>query len=698
MNGTVVICVRVTENSISSDRSGKGEGAGSLGPGGLERHWGLFAEQARKDARFWVFAFGTFTVLRWLMLVIFSEMFGPAVDVWEILKCLYAGARFDAAVATFWVLPCLLGSVLAAATFRRSLAEKTRFAIVVLFIVASAFLGVVSIGFFAEYKDHFNHWVFGLIFDDMKAVLRTLWKDYPLIPAVVGILAVAAGMLLLWRRLFEKAWLVPGKVVVRLASWPVRILALLCLVGLVIIGARGSAGRRPVQLKDAAITKDRVLNKLVLNPYSALRYAVSQQLEVMRGKDLRVLWPGGDIIEAVKVAFPLVAEGSDLDAFLARVAQGPPATPAKHVFLVVMESYDAWPLMDRHRSLQLCEGVRTLARNGVLIPAFVSDGSGTMLSINALVTGLPDSGLVVNYMRAGRKPFPTSIASVFKRLGYRTRAFYAGYLSWQRFGDFCAEQDFDEIHGGGDIDESGLLKREWGVEDDKLLDYVARHVPAEPASFNMILSAGYHPPFTMDVFGLGYPVRAAPPDLRSSFSGRVNLKVLGHLWFSDRCLSNFVLQVEKRLPAAVFAVTGDHWSRRFINERPNVYERSAVLMLWHGSEVLPKMLKGDQLAGSHLDILPTLVELAAPPGFTYHAFGHNLFDLRQPQIGFGVPAIVTPDWFMDPTEPSKVLALSDMTERVATPQERAFARQWQARRAVGWWRVVNGPGLSHSSP
>jgi len=45
---------------------------------------------------------------------------------------------------------------------------------------------------------------------------------------------------------------------------------------------------------------------------------------------------------------------------------------------------------------------------------------------------LPEAGAVVNYQRGSRQPFPTSITAIFKRLGYRTRMFYAGYLSWQR--------------------------------------------------------------------------------------------------------------------------------------------------------------------------------------------------------------------------------------------------------------------------
>lgn len=663
-------------------------------PTGRVQRWELFLGQAQRDVRFWLFAFAVLAGWRGLMLGLFAKGFGPGVNAWEILKCLWAGARFDMTVATFWALPCLLASGLAAALGRERWAERARGAVGGLFVGLTPLLGAVAIGFFAEFKDHFNHWVFGVVFDDFKAVLRTVWKDYPVIPALAGVVGVTAVLGWLLRRWLARPAAAAAALARRLDTWPRRVLALAALAGLAVVGARGSAGRRPVQLKDAAITRDRVLNKLVLNPYSALRYAVSQQLELLRGADLRVLWPEGDIREAACAAFPEQAAGGDLDALTARVAAGPPAERARHLFLIIMESHDAWPLLDRYRPLQLAEGVRALAQDGLLIPAFVSAGSGTMPSVGALITGLPEAGLVVNYQPASRKPFPTSIAAVFRRLGYRTRAFYAGYLSWQRFGDFCAEQGFEEIHGGGDMDQSGLLKREWGVEDDKLFDYVARHVPAEPPSFNLILSAGYHPPYTMDVWARGYPVRQTPAELRSLCPKTPDLKVLGHLWWADRCLSNFVRQIESRLPGAVLAVTGDHWSRRFIHERPNLWERTAVLMLWHGPGVLPPDLKGDQLAGAHLDILPTLVELAAPAGFAYHAFGRNLFDRTRRQIGFGVPANVTPGWVLDPAEPAKVLTLPGMTERPARAEESALVRRWQALRALSWWRVLKGAELA----
>jgi len=659
-----------------------------------ELRWGLFVEQSLKDWKFWLFAFGLLALLRVLILLIFAGGIGPRADWWEVLKCLSTGARFDASVAMYWALPCFVGTLLAVATRKRSLAETTRAVVATLFVVATTLIGAVAIGFFAEYKDHFNHWILGVVFDDMRAVLRTVWKGYPVIPAVFGMAVVCVALVRLWKWLCEIGRIGPERAAGLVRSVSGRGILVLSMVAIVVVAVRGSVGRRPVQLKDAAVTKDRVLNKLVLNPYSALKYAISQQLEVIRGRNLQVLWPSGDIRDAAKAAFPSAADGVDLDSMTMRVAHGPPGKRPKHVFLVVLESYDAWPLLDRYRSLELTEGVRSLAREGVLIPAFVPAGAGTMISVSALITGLPYSGLVVNYEPTCRTPLPTSIAPVFKRLGYRTRAFYAGYLSWQRFGDFCLEQGFDEVHGGGDIDESGLLKREWGVEDDKLFNYVLGKVSDDPPSFNLILSAGYHPPYSTDVFGRGYGVRQPPPDLKPICSRNLDFKVLGHLWFADHSFSSFVLEAEKRLGSTLFAATGDHWSRRFVNERPNAYERTAVLMLWRGRGVLPGGLNANRLAGSHTDILPTMIELVAQRGFEYHAFGRNMFDLAGPQIGFGSQAIVTPDWFLDPTEPDSVLGLQDMRDRPATPAESAAVRQWQALRALSWWRVVNGPDLA----
>lgn len=466
----------------------------------------MFLTHIQQDFKFWLFALVWLAVFRGIMLAVFARNLGPGVTGGAVLKCLATGARFDASIATYWVMPAALASLaLLCCGLPARVARRIRLVAGGLFVGLSTFLGVVAVGFFSEYKDHFNHWIFGVVFDDFKAVLKTIWADYPVIPIMLGLGVGMAATWLLFRRFVARPF-VPGEwLAARLASWPRRVVAVGILVLLAVAGARGSVATRPIQLKDAAVTGDPVLNKMVVNPYAALRYAIAHQLRLMGGSDLRVVWPGGDIHEAARTAFPGQPAYDDIDVLTERLAKGPPGARPKHVFLIVMESYDAWPFLERYRSLGLVQGAQALGREGVLIRAFVSAGTGTMTSLGTLITGLPEAGAMVNYQAASRRPFPTSVTAIFKRLGYRTRLYYAGYLSWQRLGDFCTDQGFDEVHGGDGMVQ-GRLSREWGVEDDQLFDFVLKTLPADPPSFNLILTAGYHRPFTTDVYGNENPL------------------------------------------------------------------------------------------------------------------------------------------------------------------------------------------------
>lgn len=652
----------------------------------------MFLTQVQLDFRLWLFAVLWLGVFRAIMVTAFWRHLGPDATLGAMIQGALKGARFDASIATLWVMPGVLASLATLLDTSGRIAERLRRVMGRVFVVLGALLGVAAILFFAEYRDHFNHWVFGLVFDDAIAVLRTVWASLPVVPTFLGFAAAVVGPWLILSAMLARPF-VPGEVLAaRVASRPRRLGVLLLLLLLVAAGLRGSVGPRPIELKDAAVTGDPALNKMVVNPWSALRYAVDQQLKLMSGDDLRVLWPSGDIREAARAAFPARPSYDDLDALVARVARGPPAGRPRHIFLIVMESYDAWPFLERYSSLGLVGSARALAQDGILIPAFVSAGTGTMTSLGSLITGLPEAGAVVNYQPSSRQPFPTSAATQFQALGYRTRAFYAGYLSWQRFGDFCADQGFEEVYGGGDMVKGGLT-REWGAEDDQLFDFVLQHVPAEPPSFNLILSAGYHRPFTTDVYGKGFPLHEMPAALAPLWDGAVTLAALGHFWFADRCLGNFIDLAEQRLPESVFAATGDHWSRDFLNERPDAFEQSAVLMLWRGRGILPSVPDPARIAGSHLDIVPTLVELAAPAGFRYHAFGSNLFDPDREQVGSGIHATISPQSIIRSQTPESALSLWDMQQRAPRPEEFQAVDRWKAVRAVSWWRLTHGPKL-----
>ena len=71
-----------------------------------------------------------------------------------------------------------------------------------------------------------------------------------------------------------------------------------------------------------------------------------------------------------------------------------------------------------------------------------------------------------------------------------------------------------------------------------------------------------------------------------------------------------------------FTFTGDHFGRKFINHKPNLYEKSSVPFIMYGKSI-PKEIS--EVPGSHIDIMPTLIEMVAPKDFKYYSFGTSLF-------------------------------------------------------------------------
>ena len=349
-------------------------------------------------------------------------------------------------------------------------------------------------------------------------------------------------------------------------------------------------------------------------------------------------------------------------------------------------------MLPQYRALGLGSNLVALAESGLWIKGFMPSGESTMKSLAAIISGLPDAGVFTNYQPSGRRPFPTSIAPIFRRLGYKTRFFYGGNLSWERMAEFCEAQGFEEIYGESQITKWGRKSASnWGVKDEYLFRYVAETVTASPRSFNMIMTTSYHPPFDIDVEEAGFALREMPAEFKPLYDGKTPMRVFGHYWYADRCLGEFVRTVEAKLQYALVAITGDHASRRFLNERPSLYERRAVPLILHGPDVLKNVTAPPNMAGSHLDIAPTLVELAAPAGFQYHSMGANLLDPQRVQLGFGSRNIVIgPQFIFEVDRPSEVFPLPGCTLPGDSLNTSKLRDNYLAFHGLGWWRIMKG--------
>lgn len=647
--------------------------------------WLSFIDALQKDLKLLGLLILSLQGYRLFIVFMFRSAVSEGGTFGDLSLAFFSGLRFDARTSMLFLIPTLLVTIACGFFDLTGLSQRMRRWTARVALLLNTVIFGVNYMFVTEYKDTFNQWIFGAVYDDFGAVLTSAWSTYPVVTIALsaGLFYAAASRLAL--KALESP-IVPESWTVRVVgrSWPLKVGATFLVICLMTVSVRGSVAHRPVQLKDASVTRDIFLNRMVLNPWEALRYAVKDHLTLSGIAGLEGVLPDGNIHGAVVTLFG--ASGRrNLDDAMRRVSRGQGATRPRHIFYVVMESMDGWPLLDRYRAMNLMPEMERLGREGVNVPSFVSAADGTMGSLAAIMTGLPEVGVVTNYQPASRTPFPTSLAPQFKALGYQTNLFYGGYLSWQRLEEFAQGQGFDKRYGGNHMGE-WLKGNEWGVDDDALFDFILKLLDSEVPSFNLILTTTNHPPYDLDVYGKGFHLNEMPSELKGAYDGRVPLEVFGHLWYSDREVGRFVREAEKRFPNALFAITGDHWSRKFINEHPTLFERTGVPLVLYGKAVLDGVPVSKRMAGSHLDIMPTLFELAAPAGVSYYSLGSNILDPGRVQRGIGRGMVVTPGQ-MIAGEIVESLPFGEKPEVVEISEASRLVQAWQA---LGWWRIMKG--------
>ncbi len=631
------------------------------------------------------------TVFRLAFIYVFKGEMDQASSMADVALVALNGMRFDMVIATYILLIPFLLSIAPRFLKLQRAADRGEEIFGRGFIVLTAVAWIFTFVYFKEYDQQFSYYVFNLYYDDTKAILLPIWAGYHPLVVLLVISVLSWAMIVLWKKVLSAGSAITGKLAGKEFSPLTKFIVALASLPVIFFASRGTFDARPIQPQDIGVVADTFLTKAVLNPYFSLLYAVQDHITQNGSTGLKTYIPDGDIGRAVREMYPSSNDPNNLDAYLEKHAKGPKGTPPRHIFLVEMESYDAWAMLPRYASLGLATQLSALGKEGIWFNRFLPSGSGTSEAFCALITGLPYPELKVNYQATAQKPYPSSLFAAFKRLGYRTRLFYGGYLTWQRFGDFAKDQGVDEVYGAPSMNK-GLVTHEWGVEDKYLFDFVEKTVTDDRPSFNFILTTSDHPPFDVDVRAAGFPLKKIPADLASAYDGSLNLNKLGHFWYADKCLGSFARSMEKKLTRPLFAFTGDHFSRRFFDAKPTFYERSSVPFILYGKDVLKNIHAPKNAVGSQIDIGATLLELTAPKGFIYYSAGQDLLVPRKNPVGIGWWRMIGPDYLFDiPT--GKFHPLPDRELPKDLPKAAYLKKIFYDMHGIGWWRVKMGPEL-----
>jgi phosphoglycerol transferase MdoB-like AlkP superfamily enzyme len=488
----------------------------------------------------------------------------------------------------------------------------------------------VTINYFREYNDQFNHFLFVALYDDRKAVFETIVTDFN--PIINLITIVAISMICFYIiRYFNKRNRI-AEYLQKIKYTPYRILFLSIIIFLFIGSIRGSFGNRPAMRKWSSVSRDPFLNKTIINPFRSLKYAISDFNKINK--------------EYGENPFGIIGNNiSDnnrhtITSIIEKHSKGNTIKKPSQIFLIVMESYDSWPLLDKYSEFGIATNLKKIENKGASFINFLPASASTMNSFGAIITGIPYSGVNISKIGAINESYPSSLFNQFKKLGYETNFFYGGFLSWQNIGNLVKNQGADNLYSASDAGgktASGV----WGIEDDKLFKLVLNTIDKDTNSFNVILTTSYHPPYSIDIYGMGFQYRTEqdlPSKAQTQYTGAMPLKALGHIWYSDKSIGDFVSQAEDKYDKSLYCFTGDHFGRRFINSKPNLFEKSTVPFIIYGSDVKAQI---NTTPGSHVDIIPTLVEMIAPKNYKYYSFGNSLFFNSDNKLGIGYHKIIS---------------------------------------------------------
>lgn len=512
-------------------------------------------------------------------------------------------------------------------------------------VTAICAITLVDLGYYSYFQDHLNVLVFGFFEDDTMALIRTFRKNYPFFTilgaAVVGVLALASSS----ARIFRVGnYLDAGPRPQRHLSFKV-ILAYVLLIPFIGVGARGSLGLFPLHEIDAAVSPDPFLNYLAYSGIHGLHRAVKVRQEHNQVWNSNGIFYGyGRWQEAAADLYDIPVEKLPNDP-IELLAQTTPRNEwaektRPHVVLIMMESWGGYWMSWQSPEFDVLGELAPHFRTDNVLFNFVPSMTATIGSLSALMVSAPHrpEGNFLTESRYMQVPFRFAPAKHFKQAGYKTRFIYGGGIGWRTVDRFAKIQSFDTIEGDFAIESryGKIEKHDWGIYDGDVFRYIEDTLKeATEPQFIFVMTTTNHPPYQVPADYRALPL-TIPPALASQLVSDAQLSAerFRVYQYSNRMLGQLIDRVrasplgEKTLIAA----TGDHgFLLKNFGEEELLQKWQTPLYLYVPPAGFRK-IPADTF-GSHVDIFPTLYELALSD-FRHYSWGSSLLDPRAERRAF----------------------------------------------------------------
>lgn len=590
-----------------------------------------FYDAVQRDIKLFAFILLTLCVYRAYFMFYMAGYLSPSAGADDVLLALLTGLRLSLKTAGAVTLPAFVLCSLPLLALPRlaPVLRRLRFCWGGLAAFAFAVLFQARFPFYRQFQTSFNMQVAAGLNDDAAVLAEMMLREYGLLWRLcIALLLTAVSLyvlrsLLLVRRTYALPALRSG---VQRAVFSLGLLFLFAAAFVFVRFGGSFTYAGGVNWENAGVTSDAFLNECILDDGQAL-YRVRSMHKRLKSGDIVGVDKEHVRALAVEAAGHAELSADTLTPYLTRTAQGARIPKPRHIFIVLGETYAQWPMLENYAALHAADGIKGLIRepNAYYSRRFMPNGDFTSIAITGLVTGLSEVNQHVNYVaRSLREAYPTAMAPQFKRLGYAVDFWYGGVPSWEGMDRFSIAQGFDHFYGYPDFHAEKV--NAWGTSDEQLFSALFQHLADEPPTVHLIMTVSNHPPYNIDVAAEGFDLaraRAETAQLPNVDDPDQLALELGHYWYMDKIVTQFVHETMKKYPDSLFVITGDHAVRMNPSRTPTMYEYQSIPFVLYGQGVTPAVLAPD-VVGGHTNIVPTLIELIAPAGFSYVSIAPSL--------------------------------------------------------------------------
>ena len=594
-----------------------------------ESRFTIFLRQLQTDLKGFVWFNVLFFLFRIAFILLFGSQLTQGLFSSDTATALWIGLRMSLKTAGFIMLIGAVLSTVPKLFFLKWKADTIRYYWYAVCNFVFTLLFIARIPYYKIFNSGYNLMLINGKNDDIRAIFLTAIQEYGLLWRLPLALILAACLCVLLKK-----WLqTPTHTFVSRSRKETVAKSLLILAGIavfwVFVRFGGSFGyTHSVNWENASRLRSNLLNEAVLDDGQAL-YRVYSMHKRMK-KTTEVTFTAEELRRKIAATGGNPHAATIDEAYRHIITEEKMKIQPRHIVLVLGESYAQWPFLPQFDSVgtYLVEKGRKFASSpqSMQTTFMLAHGEGTMPAVNGFVSGLPDIGIYLNYEKESyQETYGTGIGAVMKQLGYKTVFWYGGFSAWQNVGSFVLAQNFDEFR-----DASGFAGyrggNAWGVPDKILFDNAANYIKQHKNEkiFHLILTTTNHPPYTIDLKAAGFDsgrVSGSRPDTIPDDPDTLN--EMGHIWYADHVMGEFIEETEKEVPESLFVITGDHGERFSFAKEMGLQCRASIPCIFYGKGIDPSWLPEKQF-GSALQIAPTLAVLIGRKGDTYSSMVPDL--------------------------------------------------------------------------